>query len=113
MSSLRWLVRQHRRSHSTFTTPCTPLCAPTRAILLAVQSIDMCSGAERLLAQVVQVFGSAPAHHGDLLANACGTGHASLKGPLYTDQAPTAFGVELGVATQQTRLRSAPGEWTH
>jgi Transposase IS66 family/IS66 C-terminal element/IS66 Orf2 like protein len=40
---------------------------------LAVQPIDMRSGAERLLAQVVQVFGAAQAHHGYLFANARGT----------------------------------------
>jgi transposase len=43
------------------------------AMWLAVQPIDMRSGAERLLAQVVQVFGSAQAHHGYLFANARGT----------------------------------------
>ena len=43
------------------------------AMWLAVQPIDMRSGAERLLAQVVQVFGSAQAHHGYLFANVRGT----------------------------------------
>jgi len=43
------------------------------AMWLAVQPIDMRSGAERLLARVVQVFGSAQAHHGYLFANARGT----------------------------------------
>ena len=43
------------------------------AMWLAVQPIDMRSGAERLLAQVVQVFGAAQAHHGYLFANARGT----------------------------------------
>ena len=37
---------------------------------LAVQPIDMRAGTERLLASVVQVFGSAQAHHGYLFANA-------------------------------------------
>ena len=43
------------------------------AMWLAVQPIDMRSGAERLLAKVVQVFGAAQAHHGYLFANARGT----------------------------------------
>lgn len=43
------------------------------AMWLAVQPIDMRSGAERLLAQVVHVFGAAQAHHGYLFANARGT----------------------------------------
>lgn len=37
---------------------------------LAVEPLDMRAGAERLLARVVQVFGSAQAHHGYLFANA-------------------------------------------
>ena len=37
---------------------------------LAVQPMDMRAGTERLLASVVQVFGSAQAHHGYLFANA-------------------------------------------
>ena len=40
------------------------------ALWLATTPIDMRMGAERLLAQVVQVFGSAQAHHGYLFANA-------------------------------------------
>lgn len=40
---------------------------------LAVEPVDMRAGAERLLARVVQVFGSAQAHHGYLFANARGT----------------------------------------
>ena len=40
------------------------------AMWLAVEPVDMRSGADRLLAQVVQVFGSAQAHHGYLFANA-------------------------------------------
>ena len=40
---------------------------------LAVQPIDMRAGTERLLASVVQVFGSAQAHHGYLFANARST----------------------------------------
>lgn len=43
------------------------------AMWLAVQPVDMRSGSERLLAQVVQVFGAAQAHHGYLFANARGT----------------------------------------
>ncbi|MBK7006899.1 MAG: IS66 family insertion sequence element accessory protein TnpB [Burkholderiales bacterium] len=37
---------------------------------LAVGPMDMRAGSERLLARVVQVFGSAQAHHGYLFANA-------------------------------------------
>ena len=37
---------------------------------LSVEPTDMRSGAERLLARVVQVFGQATAHHGYLFANA-------------------------------------------
>ena len=40
------------------------------ALWLAVEPQDMRAGAERLLARVVQVFGSAQAHHGYLFANA-------------------------------------------
>lgn len=40
---------------------------------LAARPVDMRMGAERLFAQVVQVFGSAQAHHGYLFANARGT----------------------------------------
>ena len=40
------------------------------ALWLATAPIDMRMGTERLLAQVVQVFGSAQAHHGYLFANA-------------------------------------------
>ena len=43
------------------------------ALWLAVQPIDMRAGADRLLASVVQVFGSAQAHHGYLFANARAT----------------------------------------
>lgn len=43
------------------------------AMWLAVEPTDMRAGAERLLARVVQVFGSARAHHGYLFANARGT----------------------------------------
>ena len=39
------------------------------AVWLAVQPVDLRSGAERLLAQVVQVFGQARSHHGYLFAN--------------------------------------------
>ena len=42
------------------------------ALWLAITPIDMRMGTERLLAQVVQVFGSAQAHHGYLFANARG-----------------------------------------
>jgi transposase len=42
------------------------------ALWLATTPIDMRMGTERLLAQVVQVFGSAQAHHGYLFANARG-----------------------------------------
>ena len=40
------------------------------ALWLAVEPQDMRCGAERLLARVVQVFGSAQAHHGYVFANA-------------------------------------------
>ena len=40
------------------------------ALGLATAPIDMRAGTERLLARVVQVFGSAQAHHGYLFANA-------------------------------------------
>lgn len=40
------------------------------ALWLAVESVDMRAGADRLLARVVQVFGAAQAHHGYLFANA-------------------------------------------
>ena len=43
------------------------------SLWLAVQPIDMRAGADRLLASVVQVFGSAQAHHGYLFANARAT----------------------------------------
>ena len=42
------------------------------ALWLATAPIDMRLGTERLLAQVVQVFGSAQAHHGYLFSNALG-----------------------------------------
>jgi transposase len=40
------------------------------AVWLAVQPMGMRAGAERLLASVVKVFGTAQAHHGYLFANA-------------------------------------------
>ncbi len=40
---------------------------------LATQPVDMRAGADRLLAQIVGVFGGAQAHHGYLFANARGT----------------------------------------
>jgi transposase len=40
---------------------------------LAAEPTDMRAGADLLLARVVQVFGSAQAHHGCLFANARGT----------------------------------------
>jgi len=43
------------------------------AMWLATEPTDMRAGADRLLARVVQVFGSARAHHGYLFANARGT----------------------------------------
>ena len=43
------------------------------SLWLAVEPMDMRAGAERLLASVVQVFGSAQAHHGYLFANARST----------------------------------------
>ena len=42
------------------------------ALWLATTPVDMRMGMERLLARVVQVFGSAQAHHGYLFANARG-----------------------------------------
>ena len=43
------------------------------ALWLAARPVDMRAGADRLLASVVQVFGSAQAHHGYLFANARAT----------------------------------------
>jgi transposase len=43
------------------------------AMWLAVDPVDMRAGADRLLACVVEVFGSARAHHGYLFTNARGT----------------------------------------
>ena len=43
------------------------------AMWLATQPVDMRSGADRLIARVVQVFGAAQAHHGYLFANVRGT----------------------------------------
>jgi transposase len=43
------------------------------AMWLAVEPVDMRAGVDRLLARVVQVFGSAQAHHGYVFANARGT----------------------------------------
>ena len=40
------------------------------AVWLAVQPVDLRAGGERLMAQVVQVFGAARSHHGYLFANA-------------------------------------------
>jgi transposase len=40
---------------------------------LAVEPLDLRAGAQTLLARVVQVFGSARAHHGYLFANARAT----------------------------------------
>jgi transposase len=43
------------------------------AMWLAAEPVDMRAGTERLLAQVVAVFGAAQAHHAYLFANARGT----------------------------------------
>jgi len=43
------------------------------AMWFAVDPVDMRAGADRLIASVVQVFGTAQAHHGYLFANARGT----------------------------------------
>ena len=43
------------------------------ALWLAVQPIDMRAGTDRLLANVVRVFGAAQAHHGYVFANARAT----------------------------------------
>lgn len=43
------------------------------AVWLAVQPVDMRSGADRLLARVVQVFGASRAHHAYLFSNARAT----------------------------------------
>jgi transposase len=43
------------------------------AVWLATLPVDMRAGVDRLLAQVVSVFGCAHAHHGYLFANARGT----------------------------------------
>lgn len=43
------------------------------AIWLAVEPVDMRSGADRLLARVVQVFGASRAHHAYVFSNARST----------------------------------------
>lgn len=43
------------------------------ALWLAIEPMDMRAGPDRLLAQVVAVFGAARAHHGYIFANARGT----------------------------------------
>jgi transposase len=43
------------------------------AMWLATEPVDMRAGPDRLLAQVVAVFGAAQAHHGYVFANARGT----------------------------------------
>lgn len=43
------------------------------AMWLVNEPVDMRSGTERLLAQVVAVFGAAQAHHGDLFTSRSGT----------------------------------------
>jgi transposase len=43
------------------------------SLWIAVEPMDMRAGTERLLASVVQVFGSAQAYHGYLFANARAT----------------------------------------
>lgn len=43
------------------------------AMWLAVEPVDMRAGTERLLAQIIAVFGAAQAHHGYLFANARAT----------------------------------------
>jgi hypothetical protein len=40
---------------------------------MATQPADMRAGADRLMAQIVAVFGGAHAHHGHLFANSRGT----------------------------------------
>ena len=55
------------------------------SLWLAVEPMDMRAGAERLLASVVQVFGSAQAHHGYLFANArTKIGRASCRERVYS-----------------------------
>ena len=49
---------------------------------LSVEPMDMRTGAERLLARVVHVFGQAQAHHGYLFANSrASRGTAGLSAP--------------------------------
>ncbi len=43
------------------------------AMWLSTEPMDMRAGADRLISQVVKVFGAAQAHHGYLFANAHGT----------------------------------------
>ena len=43
------------------------------AMWLATEPVDMRAGVDRLLAQVVAVFGAVHAHHGYIFANARGT----------------------------------------
>ncbi len=70
------------------------------ALWLCVQPLDMRAGAERLLARVVQVFGSAHAHHGYLFANARATRIKLL--------VPDGFGVWCAVR----RLNAGHFVWT-
>ena len=75
----RALPRQIRRAHQKLVDRVRGLGARAAAMIridamwLAVEPVDMRSGADRLLSRVVQVFGSAQAHHGYLFTNARAT----------------------------------------
>ena len=74
---------------------------------LAVEPLDMRAGAERLLARVVQVFGSAQAHHGYLFANARAT---RIK--LLVHDGFGVWCVVCGAALERRALRvAATGAW--
>lgn len=49
------------------------------ALWLCTKPVDMRSGAERLLAHVVQALGCANAHHGYMFANARGHAHQDAR----------------------------------
>ena len=65
------------------------------ALWLAVEPVDMRSGADRLLARVVQVFGAAQVHHGYLFANGKRSANdtlAAIKTTCWGGYATTASG---------------------
>ena len=72
------------------------------SLWLAVEPMDMRAGAERLLASVVQVFGSAQAHHGYLFANARATRIKLLVHDGFGAEA-TAMAVEMRISAHRGR----------